>query len=102
MNAMRPALTVAAAALLAACAPGQQNSADANKGASAPAGSVPNSVHHAYTPGTEHTTSTEVSAPDTLYLQAAEIGQTAAEPTIGIADDGTAYFAGSTIVLDTS
>ncbi|HVM12316.1 MAG TPA: sialidase family protein [Actinomycetota bacterium] len=36
-----------------------------------------------------------------LTLQAARIGQTAAEPTIGVAKDGTAYMAGSTLVVNT-
>jgi hypothetical protein len=36
-----------------------------------------------------------------LVLQAASIGQTAMEPTIAVAADGTAYMAGSTIVVDT-
>lgn len=36
-----------------------------------------------------------------LVLQGAGVGQTAAEPTIGVAADGTAYFSGSTLVVDT-
>jgi len=37
-----------------------------------------------------------------LLLDANPIGQTAAEPTIGVGPDGTAYMAGSTLVVDTS
>ena len=40
-------------------------------------------------------------AGEKLVLQASKIGQTAAEPTIGVANDGTAYMAGSTMVVDT-
>lgn len=37
-----------------------------------------------------------------LAVQAVKIGYTANEPTIGVASDGTAYFAGSAMVVDTA
>lgn len=40
-------------------------------------------------------------AGEKLVLQGTRIGQTAMEPTIGVANDGTAYMAGATIVVDT-
>src|SRR5712672_2948774 len=64
---------------------------------------TPNSVQHAYNPGTDKAPSSEVaySGPK-LALQYADVGATAAEPTIGIANDGTAYFAASHLVVDTA
>jgi hypothetical protein len=67
-------------------------------------------VYHAGAPGVPSAAIPDCVAPDDppgcysgekLVLQAAGIGQTAAEPTIGVAADGTAYMAGSTLVVDT-
>lgn len=57
-------------------------------------------VYHAGAPGVP---STEIPdyAGEKLVLQAAKIGTTAMEPTIGIHPDGTALMAGATIVLET-
>lgn len=73
---------------------------------------VPNSVQQVYAPGTASTPSTAIprcgsgSTADCydgplLSLQAVKIGHTAAEPTIAVAPDGTAYFAASTLNVDT-
>lgn len=63
---------------------------------------VPNSLQDVFTPGTFTTPSARITdhVGDLLTLQAAPIGQTASEPTIGVGPDGTAYFAGSTLVVD--
>ncbi|MGH2692163.1 MAG: sialidase family protein [Actinomycetota bacterium] len=67
-------------------------------------------VYHAGAAGVPSTAVPDCVAPDDppgcyggekLVLQAAGIGQTAMEPTIGVAGDGTAYMAGSTMVIDT-
>lgn len=39
---------------------------------------------------------------DLLELQAVDVGMTAAEPTLGVDRDGVAYFAASTLVVETS
>lgn len=73
---------------------------------------VTGSVQQVYRPGTAQAPSTTVPQCDAmttqdcydgplLAVQAAKIGTTAAEPTIAIASDGTAYFAGGTIVAET-
>ncbi|HYH27185.1 MAG TPA: hypothetical protein VEA19_00240, partial [Actinomycetota bacterium] len=75
---------------------------------------VAGSVQHVYTAGAPNgIPSAEIPicvepdeppgcyAGERLVLQAKRIGQTAMEPTIAVASDGTAYMAGSTIVVDT-
>jgi hypothetical protein len=79
---------------------------------------VPGSVQHVYYAGGPAGSSSSPSTPiprctgeeddppdcydgPMLELQGRRIGQTAAEPTIGVAKDGTAYMAGSTLVVDT-
>ncbi len=80
--------------------------------ATPPAGGVRNSVQQTYRPGTADTPSKPVApcaeekdsdcfTGQPLVLQAMPVGATAAEPTIGVAPDGTAYFAASSLVLDT-
>src|SRR6266540_362816 len=86
---------------------------------SAPAGQaltpVTNSLQQVYAPGAPGVPSTAIPdcitgpedppgcySGEKLTLQATRIGQTAAEPTIGVAPDGTAYMSGSTMVVDTS
>jgi hypothetical protein len=68
-------------------------------------------VYHAGTATSPSTAVPRCTSPNTppgcykgplLKLQAASIGQTAAEPSIGVGPDGTAYFSGSTLVIDTS
>jgi hypothetical protein len=74
---------------------------------------VPNSVQQVYHPGSADALATPVPAcggtvttacydGPLLTLQASKIGYTANEPTLGIASNGTAYFAGSAMVVDTS
>ena len=78
-----------------------------------PGAPVEGSVQHVYTAGAPGVPSQEIPdcvepnnppgcySGDKLVLQANRIGQTAMEPTVGIHPDGTAFMAGSTIVVDT-
>ena len=78
-----------------------------------PGAPVQGSLQHVYYAGAPGKPSTDIPdciEPDNppgcysgekLVLQAAGVGQTAAEPTIGIHPDGTALFSGSTMVVDT-
>lgn len=72
--------------------------------APATAGAVSNSIQQVYTAGTATTPSQPVVGytGDLLELQAADIGTTAAEPTIGVDLDGVPFFAGSTLNIDRS
>lgn len=70
---------------------------------------VANSEQHIYRPGVGvGSQSAELSDEEKsrylvppLQLQGIKIGQTAAEPTIGVDESGTAFFAASTMVVDT-
>lgn len=72
--------------------------------APATAGAVVNSVQQVYTAGTATAPSQPVVGYEgpMLELQAADIGTTAAEPTIGVDRDGIPFFAGSTLNIDRS
>lgn len=65
---------------------------------------VESSVQQVYRPGplTEPSTPVDGYTGELLALQAVDIGTTASEPTIGVASDGTAYFAGSILDVDNS
>lgn len=65
---------------------------------------VANSVQQVYTAGTLATPSAPVAdyTGELLTVQAVDVGQTAAEPTLGVDGDGVAYFAASTLVVETS
>lgn len=68
------------------------------------AGPVAGSIHQVYhpgAPGVPSTAITDYSGP-MVELQNSDVGYTAAEPTLGVAPDGTAYFAASSIVVDDS
>lgn len=64
---------------------------------------VRNSVQQVFLAGSASEESTAVAdyTGELLTLQAIDVGQTTAEPTIGVHPDGTAFFAGSTLVVDT-
>jgi hypothetical protein len=64
---------------------------------------VRNSIQQVFRAGTVTTPSVEVTdyAGEPLTLQAIDVGMTTAEPTIGLAPDGTAYYAGSLLDVDT-
>lgn len=72
-------------------------------GAAESDGRVEQSVQQAYHPGSATAPSSAVEdyEGDVLELQAAYVGETAMEPTLGVTSDGTAFFASSSIVVDT-
>jgi hypothetical protein len=73
--------------------------------ATATVSAVPNSVQQVYRPGAPNDVpSTPVAdyVGEMLALQAVDVGSTAAEPTLGVDKDGTAFFAASTLVVDTA
>lgn len=71
---------------------------------------VPNSVQQIYRPGAgEAVLSTPLTDDETdrylvepLVLQATDVGNTAAEPTIGVDAEGNAFYAASTLLVDTA
>jgi hypothetical protein len=65
---------------------------------------VTNSVQDVFRPGTATSPSTHVEGygGPLLSLQAVKVGMTASEPTLGVAADGTAYFAASTLDVERS
>lgn len=68
------------------------------------ASAVPNSIQQVYYGGTRTSPSIPITdyAGDLLTLQAVDVGTTAAEPTIGVGPDGTAYFSGSVLDIETN
>lgn len=80
----------------------------AGVGAQSVGGPVPGSLQQAYTPGLATASviipSQEIPgyAGDLLSVQAVDVGNTAAEPTIGVDKDGTAFYAASTLLVDTA
>ncbi len=86
---------------LALVLPGQVAS---RAGATTEAGPVANSLQQVYHPGTEVTPSTPITdyTGELLALQASNVGMGAAEPTIGVTKDGTAFFAAGELVVDTA
>jgi hypothetical protein len=77
-------------------------------GAGAPVGAVAapvaGSVQQVYRAGGFGTPSTPIEgySGELLGLQAVDVGMTAAEPTVGVDRDGVAYFAASTLVVETN
>ncbi len=63
---------------------------------------VTNSVQQVYRGGGSATPSQPVDGytGELLSVQGVKVGMTASEPTLGVAADGTAYFAASTLVVD--
>ena len=91
--------TIALAAVLAVVA-----APVAPLGAAETGGPVAGSHQQVYNPGSVGVPSTPVAGyeGEPLTLQAVHVGESAMEPTLGVTSDGTAFFAASSLVLDTS